>query len=116
ELGKTSDRGTVLLQTIDPYFYRDRLDMPKLVQSSTNDPYWTVDASQYYFPDLKGEKFLHFSPNTQHSIDLDGIMSIGGFFHFVRTRQDRPKFDWQISSLVEGEAVSITHNDPPLKV
>lgn len=116
ELGSASDRGTLLLQTIDPYYYRDRLDMPKLVQNSTNDPYWVLDASQFYFPDLIGEKYLHFSPNTPHSIDLEGIMSLGGFFHFVRTKRDRPKFDWQISSLVDGEVVTIAHNDPPVKV
>lgn len=116
ELGNASDRGRVLLEAIDPYFYRDRLGMPKLIQNGTNDPYWVLDASQFYFPDLDGEKYLHFSPNTPHSIDLEGIMSIAGFFHFVRTNQDRPRFDWQVSSLVDGEVLTITHNDPPVKV
>lgn len=116
ELGSRNSRGERLLRTIDPYFYRERLELPKLVQSGTNDPYWVVDASRHYFPELRGEKYLHFSPNTGHSIDLNGIMSIGGFFHFVRSEKRRPKFDWHIASLQEGEALTVTHNDPPVAV
>jgi PhoPQ-activated pathogenicity-related protein len=116
ELNEVSDRGRILLETIDPYFYRDRLTLPKLVQSSTNDPYWVVDASRFYFPDLEGEKFLHFSPNTGHDIDLGGVMSIGGFFHFVRSGQQRPGFTWEVSEAPAEDRLTIVHNDLPEKV
>ncbi len=116
QIGQGNGRNLRLLQTIDPYYYRDRLDLPKLVQSSTNDPYWVVDASRFYFPELSGEKFLHFSPNTEHSIDLDGVMSLGGFFHFVRAGKKRPTFDWKIADAQNGETLTVTHNDPPIIV
>lgn len=116
QMGQAGERGEALLQLIDPYFYRDRLTMPKLVQNGTNDPYWVLDASKFYFPDLLGEKYLHFSPNTAHDIDLSGIMSIGGFFHFVRTNQNRPKFTWEVAEETENETLTITHNDLPTRV
>lgn len=116
ELDRKEGRSSRLLRTVDPYFYMDRLDLPKLVQSGTNDPYWVVDASRFYFPELPGEKFLHFSPNTAHSVDLNGVMTLGGFFHFVRTGEKRPNFNWKVASGEGGEALTVTHNDPPLAV
>lgn len=116
ELNHMDGRNSRLLRTIDPYFYMDRLDLPKLVQSGTNDPYWVVDASRFYFPELSGEKFLHFSPNTAHSVDLNGVMTLGGFFHFVRAGIKRPNFEWEVAANGEGEALTITHNDPPVAV
>jgi PhoPQ-activated pathogenicity-related protein len=34
---------------VDPYAYRHRYTMPKLILTGTNDPYWTVDAMRHYF-------------------------------------------------------------------
>jgi PhoPQ-activated pathogenicity-related protein len=116
EFSGMTERGRTLLEAIDPYYYMDRLQIPKLVQSGTNDPYWVVDASRFYFPELEGEKYLHFSPNTGHDVDLGGVMTIGGFFHFVRTGQARPTFSWEVSEAEAGEQLTVVHNDRPERV
>src|SRR5262245_29496188 len=53
---------------VDPYLYRDRLTMPKLIVNGANDPYWTVDALNLYWDDLKGDKWVVYVPNAGHDL------------------------------------------------
>ena len=57
-----------LMQIEDPYTYRDRFTMPKLLINSTGDQYFMPDSSQFYFDDLPGVKYLRYVPNTDHSL------------------------------------------------
>jgi PhoPQ-activated pathogenicity-related protein len=57
-----------LWSMVDPYFYRDRLKMPKLIVNGANDPYWTVDALNLYWNDLQGEKYVNITPNAGHDL------------------------------------------------
>src|SRR5262245_9047196 len=36
---------------VDPWLYRNKLTMPKLIVNGTNDPYWTQDALNLYWDD-----------------------------------------------------------------
>jgi PhoPQ-activated pathogenicity-related protein len=54
---------------IDPYSYRSRLSLPKLLVHGTNDPYWTVDAAKFYFDDLPGVKYILTLPNAGHGLE-----------------------------------------------
>ena len=54
---------------IDPWVYRDRLKLPKLIINGTNDPYWTLDALNFYWDDLPGEKRLLYVPNAGHGLN-----------------------------------------------
>ncbi|GBC94440.1 hypothetical protein HRbin16_00221 [bacterium HR16] len=60
--------GQVLTTTVDPYFYRERFKMPKMIINGANDRYWVIDAAQFYFNDLPGEKYLMYVPNAGHSL------------------------------------------------
>ena len=53
-----------LLKIEDPYEYRDRLTMPKYLVNATGDQFFLPDSSQFYFDDLKGEKYLRYVPNA----------------------------------------------------
>ncbi len=46
--------GARLWKMVDPYSYRDRLTMPKLMINGLNDRYWTLDALNIYWGELKG--------------------------------------------------------------
>lgn len=61
-----SDRGQELLRIIDPYFYRDRYTMPKLVINSAGDQFFVTDSSRFYFGDLLSPKHLSYTFNTDH--------------------------------------------------
>ena len=58
-----------LWEMIDPYAYRERLALPKLLIHGANDPYWTVDAAKFYFDDLPGVKYILTLPNAGHGLD-----------------------------------------------
>ncbi len=64
-------RGKELTQIIDPYYYRSRLTMPKLIVNATNDPYWTTDALNLYWDDLPGPKNVYYAPNVGHTMEGD---------------------------------------------
>jgi len=53
---------------VDPWVYRERLTMPKMIINGTNDPYWAQDALNFYWDDLKGEKYVSYSPNAGHDL------------------------------------------------
>ncbi|MFO0797492.1 MAG: PhoPQ-activated protein PqaA family protein [Gemmataceae bacterium] len=66
---------TQLWQMVDPWIYRSRVRVPKLIINGTNDPYWPLDALNTYWDDLQGEKYLLYVPNAGHDLretDKDG--------------------------------------------
>lgn len=60
--------GTKLWQMVDPYVYREKLTLPKMIINGTNDPYWPQDALNTYWDELKGEKNLLYVPNAGHGL------------------------------------------------
>jgi PhoPQ-activated pathogenicity-related protein len=64
-----------LWKIIDPWSYRERLTMPKMIVCGTNDPYWPLDALNSYWDGLKGDKWILYVPNAGHHLcerDKDG--------------------------------------------
>ena len=79
--------GRRLLDMIDPWAYRDRLSLPKLIINGTNDYYWAADALNNYWQQLPGDKWVAYVPNAGHDLK----------------RQDRGPAD-QLTDLVNGLA------------
>lgn len=67
-------KGKELATIVDPYTYRARATMPKLIITETNDRYWPLDAANLYFADLPDRKYLVYVPNSGH--DLEDIMRV----------------------------------------
>jgi PhoPQ-activated pathogenicity-related protein len=85
-------RGQRLLSMVDPWAYRDRLTMPKLIVNGTNDLYWATDALNLYWKGIPGDKWVLYVPNAGHSL----------------RRQDRPQPD-QLNHLIDALAAFSRH-------
>jgi len=85
-----------LLEIEDPYSYRDRLTIPKLIVNATGDPLFLPDSSRFYFNKLKGEKHLRYVPNADHSLDgTDAFDSLLAFFREIVEGVPRPELTWR---------------------
>jgi PhoPQ-activated pathogenicity-related protein len=84
-----------LMKIEEPYEYRDRLTMPKLMLNASGDQFFLPDSSQFYFDDLKGEKHLRYVPNTSHSLDKsDALETLQSFYAAIVSSTPRPEFKW----------------------
>ena len=84
-----------LRQIVDPYEYRSRLTMPKLIINATGDQFFVPDSSRFYFDDLQGEKHLRYVPNADHSMrGTDVDESVLAFYRSIVKREARPEFTW----------------------
>jgi PhoPQ-activated pathogenicity-related protein len=59
---------TKLWRMVDPFVYRDKLTLPKMIINGANDPYWPLDALNSYWDDLKGDKWILYVPNAGHDL------------------------------------------------
>ncbi len=57
-----------LLSIVDPLTYRSILTMPKLISNSTGDQFFLPDSSRFYLDQMLGHNYLHYAPNTDHSL------------------------------------------------
>ena len=105
----SSAAGERLRRIVDPFSYRARLTMPKLVVLGTNDPYWTVDAADAYFSDLSGENYLYYSPNTGHDVDAGGVRTMTAFFRAALAGTPMPSCSWERTG---NGGLRVTWSDP----
>ena len=81
-----------LMKIEEPYEYRDRLTLPKLMVNSTGDQFFLPDSSQFYFDDLRGEKHLRYVPNTSHSLEKsDALETVQAFYASIVSNTPRPE-------------------------
>ena len=100
-----------LAEMVDPYFYRDRLTMPKLVANSGQDEFQQPDDTHYWWNDMPEPKHFMMMPNTDHSCAL-GIAqllpSIGTWYSYLVRGIEIPKVDWTISNTTGDITATVT--------
>ena len=84
--------GRRLLSLIDPWSYREKLTMPKLIINGTNDFYWATDALNLYWDGIPADKWVVYIPNAGHNL----------------RRQDRSPPE-QLNDLIDGLAAFSRH-------
>lgn len=102
--------GRVLQSIVDPFAYREKLTVPKLLIFGTNDRYWPLDACNLYWDQLRGEKHLLYVPNEGHGIkDTARVFgTIAAFHHSRHGGQPLPKIDWEFSQVDGGVTLDVT--------
>lgn len=113
--------GMRLRRIVDPYLFRDRLDMPKFLINTTGDQYFLPDTTKYYFDDLPGITKMRAVQNWDHSIDRSGdaIFSAVGFYEAILNKVTMPEMivevveetddavEWLLTVKIEDERVSL---------
>ncbi|RLE30573.1 PhoPQ-activated pathogenicity protein, partial [Candidatus Acetothermia bacterium] len=103
EAFERTPRGARLAWLVDPYSYRYAYTMPKLIVLGSNDPYWPVDALNFYWHGLPDPKAALVVPNSGHGLDdrTRVLDSLGAFCRLVAGGEPLPRLE---SSFVPGEA------------
>ena len=106
-------QGQALLQVVDPYAYRDRYTMPKLILNSTGDQFFVTDSTRFYFADLPGLKWLRYAPNTDHKQSENVILAGLSWVDDMLDNKLSPQLTWAL----EGEdTLRVTTSSNPKEV
>src|SRR5437899_1905220 len=118
-----TDAARKLWQMTDPYTYRDKVTMPKLLLNGANDPYWTVDALSFYWDALKGDKWVCIVPNAGHNLEqtlangqADRSRAIDSLAAFARAQihgRALPKVQWTHDDTVGRPRVTVRTSAAP---
>jgi len=97
--------GQRLLSLVDPWAYRERLTMPKLIINGTNDLYWATDALNLYWNGVPNDKWVYYIPNAGHNLrrrdrpsseqSSDFINALAAFSRHQMSGRPMPKLDWK---------------------
>jgi PhoPQ-activated pathogenicity-related protein len=107
--------GRRLLALEDPYSYRARLTLPKLLILGTNDRYWSQDALNLYWDGLKGPKWVLYVPNSGHGLeDRERVYAtLAAFIRMVAGGGRWPKMRWSYMESADGADLSLRSDPPP---
>jgi PhoPQ-activated pathogenicity-related protein len=114
ESAKTPE-GTALWKMVDPYSFRDRLTMPKLLINGANDRYWTLNAIDLYWNGLEGPKYVVELPNAGHGLEQNrewALNGLGAFFRHQVTGRPLPVLSWETGATPSGDIGLTIHADP----
>jgi len=102
-------QGNAITTMVDPYSYRAKLTVPKMIFIGTNDEYWTVDAIKHYYNQIPGKNMIHYVPNAGH--DLGGgaqaLEALSAFFGTTLDNKTYPLPTWKISSSKKSADLSV---------
>ena len=103
-----------LMEIVEPYEYRHRLELPKYLLNSTGDEFFLPDSSQFYWNDLVGEKHLRYVPNSNHSMDNTDIFdSVDAWYHAIVHNVNMPRYSWDLD---KDGTISVFSLDEPERV
>jgi len=106
--------GQALLSIVDPYAYRERFTMPKIILNSTGDQFFLPDSSQFYFEELPETKWLRYLPNSDHKQSMDVAKSLASWVDQINDGETPPRYNWTIEP--DGAIRVVTINRFPDRV
>jgi PhoPQ-activated pathogenicity-related protein len=94
-----SAEATELVEIVDAYEYRDRLDIPKFIINTAGDDFFVPDSIQFYIDGLLGETYLRHVPNTDHYLTGafgDVFECTVPYYDAFLNGDARPQFSWSL--------------------
>ncbi len=114
----SSEAGRRLRGIIDPFEYRSRLTLPKLIVNASNDAYFPIDSINLYWSDLRGPKYTLLLPNQQHDAD-DFVRLIPVLRTLHRNTaglESMPSISWDYERVEDGLRACFTATPAPVLV
>lgn len=103
-----------LLAVTDPFRYRHRVTVPKLILNATGDEFFLPDSSRFYWDELRGENYLRYVPNAPHSMhNTDALDTLAAFHWLLVNDQRPPRFSWTTTT---GGSLQVMALDQPQSV
>ncbi|CAH1782652.1 unnamed protein product [Owenia fusiformis] len=87
-------------EVVDPYSYRNRMTMPKIVIQATGDEFFLPDEPNVWFKDLIGPKYVWMVENTHHPMTfarLDIFNNLVSFYKTITKQYTLPEFNWNLA-------------------
>ena len=90
--------GRDLIAMVDPYSYRKKYTMPKMLFFGTNDEFWTVDAVKNYIDGIPGKKYTSYTTNAGHNLgDMKAAFNtLEAFFSQTINNMKYPGFEYKV--------------------
>jgi PhoPQ-activated pathogenicity-related protein len=86
-----------LLEIVEPYSYKEKYTMPKLLINAAGDEFFLPDSWKFYWNDLPGEKHLQYVPNSGHDVSKsDALQNLTAFYASVLDNTPRPDYTWTL--------------------
>jgi len=104
-----------LWRMVDPYFYRQRVTVPKLLVHGTNDRYWNLDATKFYWNELVGDKYLLNLPNVGHNLGRErdkALTTIAAYAKLISDGGYLPTMTWKEENKATEYTLSVTSDIP----
>ncbi len=107
----TSPEFDELMRIVEPYSYRDRLTMPKLIMNGAGDQFFLNDSWQFYWDDLQEPKFLRYAPNSGHGMERgDAPGTLIAFYKSLLQDAPLPQYKW---SFPDDNTIAVTASPEP---
>jgi PhoPQ-activated pathogenicity-related protein len=112
---------TELAKIIDPYYYFDWLTMPKLMISGASDEFFMPDDYDYFYSDLKGQKYIWIMENSDHEVangplGADYWAMLETFYLGVLQNYEMPVMDWSRQYTESGGSIVLLSPTRPLNI
>jgi PhoPQ-activated pathogenicity-related protein len=105
------DRLHSAYELIDPYYYRHRLTMPKLILNAAGDQFFLPDSTRFYWNELRGENYLRYVPNADHSLSgTDAMATLIAFHTLITNGTKPPQLTWNRAP--DGTLQAMSDTDP----
>lgn len=106
--------GKRIVAMTDPYSYRSKLTLPKLILLGTNDPYWSQDALNLYWDGLVGPKWVMYDPNSGHGLEDRSrlLATLSSFTRCVAGGEKWPHPTWKWTGDGTGATITISSDSP----
>jgi PhoPQ-activated pathogenicity-related protein len=103
---------------VDPYSYRARYKLPKLLLLGTNDPYWVVDSLRNYWNELPEPKLIFQTPNAGHDLagNREAEPVLATFVQRVADHQPLPRMTWEFKAAGSNAVTLAVSLDYPVNV